>query len=312
MTLLGLQPELQEAVQAWQSWLAHEKRSSKNTVEAYASDLFRFLAFINDHLGFSPDLKDLEGLKAMDFRAYLSHRMSQGLARASTARTMSTLRGFFRFLEKNEIIKNAAIHAVRTPKVPRSLPKPLTAEDALMAVEDVAELSDDDWVGKRDVAVLTLLYGMGLRISEALNLNRRDVPQGDSMIITGKGNKQRLAPVLPIIRDAIQDYLAVCPFTGDGDSPLFLGKQGKRLNASIIQKRMRELRSLLGLPETATPHALRHSFATHLLSDGGDLRTIQELLGHASLSTTQRYTEVDTGHLMSVYRNTHPRARNKD
>ena len=222
---------------------------------------------------------------------------------------MSTVRGFFRYLEKHGLGHNPALGAVRTPKVPKSVPKALDIAEALESVEAVADFTDTPWIAKRDIAVLMLLYGCGLRIGEALALNRHQAPRADTMVVTGKGNKQRLVPVLPVVREAVEDYLAACPRPLEPDDPLFIGARGKRLDASVIQKQMRKIRILFGLPETATPHALRHSFATHLLAGGGDLRTIQELLGHASLSTTQRYTDVDSARLMAVYEAAHPRAR---
>ena len=226
---------------------------------------------------------------------------------------MSTLRNFFKFIERQGLVENAAIGGIRTPKVPRSVPKALDEVDALETVSVIEDLSEEPWIGKRDAAVLFLLYGCGLRIDEALGLDRDQVAEpGDAMdtiVVTGKGDKQRLVPVLPVVTKALGDYIDACPHDLALDGPLFVGKRGKRLSARMIQRQMGRVRALLGLPETATPHALRHSFATHLLAGGGDLRTIQELLGHASLSTTQRYTEVDAGRLKSVYDGAHPRAR---
>ena len=234
---------------------------------------------------------------------------SAGLGRTSTARALSVVRGVYVWMERNERGRNHAIRTVRTPKLPQSVPKPLDVRDAAVTVTDIGALASEPWIASRDIAVMTLLYGCGLRISEALGLTRRDAPDGDAMTVLGKGNKQRMVPVLPVVVQAIGDYLEACPFSPGPGDPLFLGIRGKRLQAGVVQKRTRQLRTLLMLPETATPHALRHSFATHLLSNGGDLRAIQELLGHASLSTTQRYTEVDTERLQSVYRAAHPRAR---
>ncbi|MSO91900.1 MAG: tyrosine recombinase XerC [Rhodospirillales bacterium] len=295
----------------WQAWLADERRMSARTTEAYAHDIHAFFAFLAEHLGHPPGLDDLASLRATDFRSYLASRASAGLARTSTARAMSTIRGFFRFLTRAGLADNAVLAAVRTPKVPKSIPKALTPEEALEAVETASELSDEPWVAKRDTALFTLLYGCGLRIGEALGLKRRDLPTGDTMVVTGKGRKQRLVPVLAEVRAAIADYVQACPYQPGDDGPLFLGVRGDALNPGVVQRQMRRLRALLGLSESATPHALRHSFATHLLAGGGDLRTIQELLGHASLSTTQRYTEVDQAHLLDVYRNAHPRARSR-
>ena len=329
------EPAVVSAIEDWRGWLAHERRASRHTVDAYGRDVAAFLRFLAGHLGFPPGLRDLDGLTPADFRSYLASRAGHGLGRTSVARAMSTLRGFFRFLDRAGLVHNAAIGSVRTPRIPQSIPKALTVVDARMAVEKVGDLSDEPWVARRDTALLLLLYGCGLRIGEALALNRGQAPAGlpaeaasgtkaglsaeaasgtkagGTMVITGKGNKQRMVPVLPVVARAMDDYLAACPYPLGDDDPLFVGVRGKRLNAGVVQRQVRRLRALLGLPETATPHALRHSFATHLLSGGGDLRTIQELLGHASLSTTQRYTAVDAGHLTAVYRKAHPRARRR-
>lgn len=231
------------------------------------------------------------------------------MARASTARSMASLRSFFRFVEKKALARNATIFAMHTPRLRKAVPKPLSEVEALRSIDRVPDLCNDRWIGLRDTALLLLLYGCGLRIGEALALNRRDAPKGDVMSIVGKGNKERIVPVLPAIHKSITAYLEACPYALQGDDPLFVGLRGKRLNPGVVQRQMRRLRALLALAETATPHAFRHSFATHLLASGGDLRTIQELLGHASLSTTERYTEVDLSRLSAVHRDTHPRAR---
>lgn len=303
------EPAVASVIEDWRTWLASERRASVHTLDAYQRDLAAFLSFMSEHLGFAPGLGDLEALGVADFRSWLARRAAERLSRASTARAMSTVRGFFRFLEKNGVLHNPALAAVRSPKIPHSVPRALEPADALDALETVGDFTDTPWIAKRDTAVLMLLYGCGLRIGEALALNRNEAPEGETMVVTGKGDKQRMVPVLAVVREAVENYLAACPYRLEGDGPLFLGARGKRLNPSIIQAQMRKVRIILGLPETATPHALRHSFATHLLAGGGDLRTIQELLGHASLSTTQRYTEVDSARLMAVYRATHPRAR---
>ncbi len=307
-----LEPAAEPVLADWLDWLAHEKRCSAHTLDAYSRDLGRFLGFLIDHLGYVPGLKDLANLQATDFRSYLAFRVNQGLSRTSTARALSSLRNLFRFLARRGLIENTAISTVRSPKIPRSVPRALDPVEAREVVTRAGDLPLEPWVGKRDVAIMTLLYGCGLRISEALALNRKDVTNlaaGDVLRITGKGGKERLVPVLAVVAEAITDYLSACPMERQA---LFLGLRGKRLNAGVVQKNMRHLRHQLGLPDTATPHALRHSFATHLLGGGGDLRTIQELLGHASLSTTQRYTEVDASHLNAVYRDAHPRARFKE
>lgn len=303
--------DLRDAVRAWHQWLVSERRSAEHTTASYGRDVRTFLHFLADHLGGPASLSDLGSLKPADFRSYLARRRNDGLSNTSLARGMSAIRSLFRFLERTDRVHNPAINAVRTPKRPHAVPKPLSVAQAKSSVAQISQLQDETWLGKRDAAVLTLLYGCGLRISEALSLNRRDRPTGDSLVITGKGGKERLVPVLGVVREAIEDYLESCPFPLKDDDPLFVGKRGKRLDPGILQKQVRRLRGLLGLPETATPHALRHSFATHLLSDGGDLRTIQELLGHASLSTTQRYTEVDAEHLLNVYDRAHPSARRR-
>jgi integrase/recombinase XerC len=224
---------------------------------------------------------------------------------------MSSVRGFFRFLEKRGLARNAAIGMVGAPRPPKSVPKALGVAEALEAIGSVGGLGRERWLAARDTALLMLLYGCGLRIGEALALDRADAPRGDALVVTGKGRKQRLVPVLPAVKQALADYLALCPYKGSGDDPLFVGARGERLNSGVAQRQVRRLRAALDLPETATPHAFRHSFATHLLAGGGDLRTIQELLGHASLSTTQRYTDVDAKHLEAVYLRAHPRARAK-
>jgi integrase/recombinase XerC len=311
LTEIAAEPGVIKAIAAWQDWLRHERRAAKNTIVSYEYDLKGFFLFLRDHLGYPPGLGDLAGLTTMDFRGYLAGRNADGLARTSTARAVSTLKGFFRFLERREFAENAAIHALRSQKIPKSVPKALTAEDAMEALNEVENLSDEPWVGKRDKAFLFLLYGCGLRIGEAIGLNRGQLGgSGSDMVrVVGKGAKERVVPVLPVVQGVIVDYLALCPYNLKADDPLFVGVRGARLNPGVAQKQVRMVRKLLRLPETATPHALRHSFATHLMAGGGDLRTIQELLGHKSLSTTQRYTDVDVARLQSVYANAHPRAR---
>ena len=305
------EPKVVTAIQDWRTWLTHEKRTSLHTVNGYSRDLSAFFNFLANHIGSAPSLDDLRQLKPADFRSYLAGSASRGLARTSTARALSTLRGFFHYLDRNDLVKNAAIQSVRTPKIPKSVPKALSEEDAKDMVKSFRTEASEPWVGARDMALALMLYGCGMRIGEALALNRNQAPRGDSMVILGKGNKERLVPVLPVVKEAIESYLACCPYAvGAGeDAPLFVGTRGGRLNPGVAQRQMRHVRNLLGLPESATPHALRHSFATHLLAGGGDLRTIQELLGHVSLSSTQRYTDVDTSRLMAVYRDAHPRAR---
>lgn len=312
LTRFAAAGDLSAAISDWQSWLEHERRASRHTALGYGRDLAGFLDFLREHLGALPSLAALEALGPADFRAYLAARAQEGIERSSSARALSTLRGFFRFLERRGLAKNAALAAVRTPKLPKSVPKPLSAEDAGLALTRIVDLAKAPWIGKRDLAILTLLYGCGLRLSEALGLTRAEAPMKPGMLgITGKGRKTRLVPVLPAVSEAIAEYLALCPHTLPAKGPLFVGVRGGPLNPRLVQRQMQRLRTLLGLAETATPHALRHSFATHLLAGGGDLRSIQELLGHASLSTTQRYTAVDAERLLSVYERAHPRAKAK-
>ena len=309
MTQFSAAADALSAIRDWQDWIVHERRASKHTLDAYSRDLAAFLDFQTVHLGAVPDLAALGALSAADFRSFLARRVKQGISHTSLARAMSTLRNFFRFLARNGLGHNAAIAAVRTPKPPPPLPKPLSEDEALDVIAAAGDNHRKPWIGLRDAALFTMLYGCGLRIDEALGLNRADLPAGETMVITGKGGKERMVPVLPVVIAAIADYLDACPYQPPPDGPLFLGARGGRLNAGVVQRGMRRLRAGLGLPATATPHALRHSFATHLLGAGGDLRTIQELLGHASLSTTQRYTSVDSSRLIAVYRSAHPRAR---
>lgn len=302
-------PDLAAAIQNWRDWLAGERRASPHTLDGYARDLSAFCAFLLAHLGGEADLDALRALTPADFRAFLAARQNDGLGRSSMARLMSTLRGFFKYLDRHDLVHNPALGAVKSPRPPKAVPKPLAADEALEALATAGELHDEPWLAARDVALFTLLYGCGLRLGEALGMARRDVPKGDTMVITGKGNKQRMVPVLTVVREAIADYIRQCPYPLPAEGPLFVGVRGGKLNPGVVQRQMRRLRLLLGLPDTATPHALRHSFATHLLAGGGDLRTIQELLGHASLSTTQRYTKVDAARLKGVYDAAHPRAK---
>ena len=305
--------DLAAAVDTWLGRLADERRRSEHTVAAYRRDIDDFLRFLAEHRGAAPDLATLRDLAVRDLRAWLARRAADGRARTSTARALSAVRVFFRHLEREGVPVSSALSLVRAPKTPRAVPRPLTEGQAKAVVDlDGLNTGPPDWTARRDAAVLLLLYGCGLRIGEALSLNRADAPAADaelhSLMITGKGNKQRVVPVLPVVADAIADYLAACPHALEPGDPLFVGVRGRRLQPKLVQQTMARLRGALGLPASATPHALRHSFATHLLAGGGDLRTIQELLGHASLSTTQRYTEVDEAGLLAAYTAAHPRA----
>jgi len=310
------EPALKEAISDWRRWLESERRASKHTLDAYLRDLSAFFSFCQKLLSYPAGIDDLKGFNAADFRGFLADRTEAGIARSSINRQMSTLRNFFKFLDRQGILQNSALAAVRTPKMPQSVPKALSQEEAIVSLEAIQNLSDGDWhenrgmswLAKRDAAVLTLLYGCGLRIGEALSLNQNEAPNSDVMRITGKGNKERMVPVLPLVIEAIDAYKQACPFELKARDALFVGARGKRLDAGVIQRQIRKLRGVLNLADTATPHALRHSFATHLLAGGGDLRTIQELLGHASLSTTQRYTSVDETKLNEDYKKAHPRA----
>lgn len=300
---------LMTAIEEWQRWLATERRCSGHTAAAYGRDLAFFLRFVQDYTAKTPSFAVLQKMEVTDFRAYLAARTQEGIGRTSLARNMSTLRNFFKFLERNALLSNPAINVVHSPAVPKSLPKPLTREQAFAVIKTAGELQEDGWLKKRDMAFVTLLYGCGLRIGEAVSLDVADRPKSDMMTVVGKGRKERAVPVLPAVREMIDDYLKSRPDGAPAKSPLFIGARGERVNPGVMQRQMRKIRDMLGLPETATPHALRHSFATHLLSGGGDLRTIQELLGHSSLSTTQRYTGLDSDRMMDVYTHTHPRAK---
>jgi integrase/recombinase XerC len=311
--ILPAQADVGNAIAAWLRWLADERRVAAPTLEAYNADLLGFLRFIAEHRGSPADLPALAHLKQTDFRAWMAAQAKNGLAKTSTARALAALRNFYRFLARRNLANNAAIGLLRTPKLPKSLPKALTVDEADDVMREMAGQSDEPWIARRDLAVVLLLYGAGLRIAEALALSTAELKRiasgTPSLMVTGKRKKQRVVPLLPAIAQAVDQYLRTCPFTLLPDQPGFRGARGKPLDPAIVQKSMRSLRGLLGLPETATPHALRHSFATHLLGAGGDLRSIQELLGHASLSTTQRYTDVDAARLSAVYGAAHPRAR---
>jgi integrase/recombinase XerC len=283
---------------------------SPKTLEAYRRDVLQFLGFLAGHLGGAPSLKDLAALAPADVRAFMAARRTAGIGSRSLMRTLAGIRGFARFLERNGKGKVGALTAVRTPKLGKTLPRPLPVAAAKSVADPDLAAGDgrDVWIHARDAAVLGLLYGCGLRISEALGLIRADVGRGDTITVTGKGRKERMVPLIPQVQKLIADYLALAPHDLPPDGPLFVGAKGGALSARVVQLAMARVRGALGLPETATPHALRHSFATHLLARGGDLRAIQELLGHASLATTQIYTEVDAERLIEAYRSAHPRA----
>ncbi len=303
-------PDLDAAARGWLAALAGTRRLAPTTLTAYARDIAQFLDFLTGHLGERSTLDHLAGLAVSDYRAFLAARRNAGINARSLARALSSLRSLARHLRKTTGHDMAALSTLRGPKLPKSLPKPVAPTAAADICNGIGmDEAGEPWIEARDIAVFSLLYGAGLRISEALGITRRQVEDADgAMRITGKGGKTRLVPLLPVVREAIAAYLAVCPYAVAADEPLFRGARGGVLNPRIVQRTMARLRGALGMPDSATPHALRHAFATHILSDGGDLRTIQELLGHASLSTTQIYTDIDEAHLMSVYRSAHPRA----
>jgi integrase/recombinase XerC len=307
----AISSDVENEMAAWLGFLGAERRLSEKTLEAYRRDIEQLLVFLCDHMGSAPSLRQLAKLTPADVRAFMAARRASGAGNRSLMRGLAGARSFARFLERNGKGKMGALAAVRTPKLPKTLPKPIAAGAAkrMTEIELRAGEMRDPWVIARDVAVLGLLYGAGLRISEALGLKRKEFADGkDALTVTGKGNKARMVPLLPQITALIADYVTLCPLDLAPDGPLFIGTRGGPLSPRIIQLTMERLRGALSLPDSATPHALRHSFATHLLARGGDLRAIQELLGHASLSTTQVYTAVDAERLLDVYASAHPRA----
>jgi integrase/recombinase XerC len=306
-------PDLTRELARWLSYLAAERRMSPKTCEAYQRDALQFLAFLSQHFGARVSLARFGKLSPQDVRAFMAARRSTGVASRSLMRALAGMRSFARFLERDGKGRVAALASVRAPKVAKTLPKPLSVSAAKQVSDADVRAGEErePWVLARDAAVLALLYGSGLRISEALGLTRGAVPEpgkGDVIVVNGKGNKSRMVPVLQPVLQLIADYVKACPYDLPADKPLFVGARGGPLSPRILQLVMERLRGALSLPDTATPHALRHSFATHLLARGGDLRAIQELLGHASLSTTQIYTGVDSERLLEVYKTAHPRA----
>lgn len=342
--------DLADAIGRWQTWLKSEKNVSPHTFRAYNSDIGQFVTFLADHNDTAISINHLSATSLTDFRSWLSRKAMDGLASASRARSLSGVKNFLSWLDKNGIMHNAALASVRAPKLPRKLPRPMDLSQIERLLESplTPTLSPEgrgsskeapskalappgrgwgegflgregnscegssasDWVTARNQALFTLLYGCGLRISEALQLNITDLPRDGFLIVMGKGRKERQVPVLTIVEKVLGDYRALCPFAETHDRPLFMSEKGKRLNQGIAQKAIRDVRLALNLPDTATPHALRHSFATHLLQNGANLREIQELLGHASLSTTQRYTDVNAEEMLKIYKAAHPRATN--
>lgn len=290
----------------WSSFLAFDRRRSPHTVRAYVATAHRFLDFLGRHRGEEIGRYGLLTVPATDLRAFLADRRASGLGPSSAAREMSAVRAFLSFAAE-DLGEIPQLPRTRAPKRPRTLPRPASPEDAVALAEETAAATDD-WTGARDMAILLLLYGSGLRIAEALGLTAAALPIGRALRVTGKRNKTRVVPVVEAVREAIGAYVAACPYPLTGNSPLFVGARGGPLNADLVRRAVRAARKRLGLPDSLTPHALRHSFATHLLAGGADLRSLQELLGHASLSSTQIYTQVDAAQLLDIYRHAHPRA----
>ncbi len=297
---------IRERIGAWQLELGSVRRLAAKTLEAYSRDLSQFMSFLADHMGGPVTLQSLQELRGADIRAFMAQRRTESLGSRSLARVLSALKSFFGFLEREGTLATEALNVIRTPKIPRSLPKALTVIEAKKTITETGKMEERPWVAARDMAVISLCYGAGLRIAEALSLTRADL-EAQTLRVTGKGGKMRMVPLIAPVRQAIETYLGLVPFTLWPQDPLFRGVRGGVLSPRLIQKRMESLRSALGLPPSATPHALRHSFATHLLGNGGDLRSIQELLGHASLSSTQIYTAVDSERLLEAYSSAHPR-----
>jgi integrase/recombinase XerC len=305
-TALLVDAEIERLIALWLRDMRSVRRLADKTLEAYQRDLGQFLNFLGPHNGGPVTLAMLRDMRPADIRAFMAVRRQDGIEARSLARGLSAIKGFFRFLEREGALSTEALNIVRTPKSKKSLPKALTVTEARATIDATDELEDRPWVAARDMAVISLCYGAGLRISEALSLSRADL-EGPTLRITGKGGKTRMVPLIESVRASVEAYLKLCPFPLTPSQPLFRGVKGGVLSPRLIQLRMQQLRGALGLPPSATPHALRHSFATHLLGRGGDLRAIQELLGHASLSTTQIYTAVDTERLLDAYRAAHPR-----
>lgn len=301
--------DLAKTLSEWDDYLRYERSVSPHTLRAYSADVGHFIHFLFDHLGTQPGLNDLSEITIRDFRSWMSRKAIHDKAgNASRARSLSGIKNFLVWADKQGIMHNAAIHTVRSPKLPHKLPRPLHEAQALDLIENAGILESQDWIGMRNSALFMLLYGCGLRINEALSLDIKDFPQDGFLRVIGKGNKQRQVPVLDIVEDTLEIYLSNCPYPRSSERPIFVGARGGRLNQSVAQRAMRHLRGVLGLPDNATPHALRHSYATHLLQNGANLREIQELLGHTSLSTTQRYTEINAEEMLRIYKSAHPRA----
>ena len=291
----------------WHDYLQHDRRRSAHTVRAYVATAHRLIAFLGQHRGEVIDGPALLNVVATDLRAFLAQRRAEGLGASSAARELSGVRAFLTYAAEQQG-QQAQLPRTRAPKRPRTLPRPAAPDDAMDLAENAAESASEPWIGARDLAIMLLLYGAGLRVAEAMSLTGHDLPVGSTLRVTGKRAKTRVVPVVPAVREAIEEYLRQCPYPVSGDLPLFVGARGGPLNPDLVRRAVAAARKRLGLPDTLTPHALRHSFATHLLARGADLRSLQELLGHASLSSTQIYTAVDAARLLDVYRHAHPRA----
>ena len=304
-----MKADLEYEYNNWINHLTNIKKLSQNSVISYKNDLSKFLIFFQDYIEKNIGLKEIENIEISEFRSFLTHRRNSEISSNSIARNISALKSFFRFLIKNNKIKESSVFNLKSPKLKKSLPRPINVDLAIQVIKQAEEIEDEKWIGLRNKAILLLLYGCGLRISEALSLNHDDIQNDDHILIKGKGEKERIVPMMPYIKKGIENYLEACPKEIVSGDALFIGKRFSRLSPRIIQYALEKIRTALSLPETATPHALRHSFATHLLDSGGDLRTIQELLGHSSLSTTQKYTKVETSKLLDTYKKTHPLAK---
>ena len=304
-----MKADLEYEYNNWINHLTNIKKLSQNSVISYKNDLSKFLIFFQDYIEKNIGLKEIENIEISEFRSFLTHRRNSEISSNSIARNISALKSFFRFLIKNNKIKESSVFNLKSPKLKKSLPRPINVDLAIQVIKQAEEIEDEKWIGLRNKSILLLLYGCGLRISEALSLNYDDVQNEDHILIKGKGEKERIVPMMPYIKKGIENYLEACPKEIISGEALFIGKRFSRLSPRIIQYALEKIRTALSLPETATPHALRHSFATHLLDSGGDLRTIQELLGHSSLSTTQKYTKVETSKLLDTYKKSHPLAK---
>ena len=304
-----MKPDLEYEYNNWLNYLSNIKKLSQNSIISYKNDLSKFFIFFQDYIEKNIGLKEIESIKISEFRSFLTYRRNSEISSNSIARNISALKSFFRFLIKNNKIKESSVFNLKSPKLKKSLPRPINVDLAIQVIKQAEEIEDEKWIGLRNKAILILLYGCGLRISEALSLNYDDVQNEDHILIKGKGEKERIVPMMPYIKKGIENYLEACPKEIISGEALFIGKRFSRLSPRIIQYALEKIRTALSLPETATPHALRHSFATHLLDSGGDLRTIQELLGHSSLSTTQKYTKVETSKLLDIYKKSHPLAK---